>query len=134
MDIPEEYLDLYEKAKQASKNSYSPYSKYSVGAALKTNNGKTYTGTNIENASYGLTICAERTAISNCISNGDKNINLIAIYSESDYISPCGACRQFILEFGTDITVIYKKAGKIIYKSIKELLPDFFDLNQSILK
>jgi len=126
MHKEDQYLKLYNIAKEASNNSYSPYSKYSVGAAVQTGDGKIFTGTNIENASYGLTICAERVAISKSVSDGKKDIVMIAIYSKSENLSPCGACRQFIIEFNPDMIVIYKKKNQLIYKPIKDLLPDYF--------
>ena len=95
------YPELLEEAKKASQNSYSPYSKFAVGACVLFENGKKYLGCNIENASYGLSICAERIAIANAISNGEKSkIKAIAIYSPNQKrCFPCGACRQWINEF-----------------------------------
>jgi cytidine deaminase len=88
---------LIEIAKRAQKNSYSPYSRYPVGASVIGASGKIYTGTNIENASFGLSICAERVAIFKAISNGEKGIKDICVVAKS--ATPCGACRQVILEF-----------------------------------
>jgi len=119
-------LSLYDEARKASKNTYSPYSKFPVGAAVLTKNGNVFYGTNIENASYGLTICAERSAICNAVSNGVKDIISIAIYSKKRGISPCGACRQFILEFGGGIDVIFRNNNRLVIKKIKDLVPDGF--------
>ena len=118
--------NLLNKAKKAAKNSYSPYSKFKVGAAVLTSNGKIFTGTNIENRSYGATICAERVALSKAISEGNKNIEAICIVgiNTSEILPPCGICRQFITEFGNDIDVIM--ANNILdYKivKIKDLAP-----------
>ena len=120
---------LINEAKKARKGSYSPYSKYAVGAALITDNGKIYTGANVENASFGLTICAERSAIFKAVNDGAKKIKAIAVVAEGDNLpSPCGACRQVIAEFSTkDTTVIFantKDEKKI--KKIFELLPYMF--------
>ena len=95
------YAQLLEEAKLASKNSYSPYSKFAVGACVLLENGEKFSGCNVENASYGLAICAERIAIANAISNGKKsNIKAVAIYSPNQKkCFPCGACRQWINEF-----------------------------------
>lgn len=121
-----EKVNLLEKAKQASMNSYSPYSNFSVGSAVLLKDSTVYSGCNIENSSYGLTICAERTAIAKAISEGRKDIVAVAVYSPSGDISPCGACRQFISEFGSDIKIIYMFNNKIITKTISELMPDTF--------
>ncbi|MEM9770756.1 MAG: cytidine deaminase [Cyanobacteria bacterium P01_D01_bin.73] len=117
---------LYAEAKRASKKAYAPYSKFQVGAALLTRAGVIYRGCNVENASYGNTICAERTAIVKAVSEGDRDIEAIAVYTESGDLSPCGACRQFISEFGADIQVVYRSSEQIISKAISELLPDSF--------
>ncbi len=117
---------LYQCAKKASKFSYSPYSRFPVGVAVLTKNKKIYLGANVENASYGLTICAERVAICNAIINNSKDIIAIAIFSEKGESSPCGACRQFILEFGKDIEVIFKRNNKLISKPIDNLMPNSF--------
>ncbi len=97
------YSELLEKAKNASKNAYVPYSGFPVGASILYESGKTYQGCNVENASYGLSLCAERNAISNAISEGEKTkIKLIAIYSPKQKMCmPCGACRQWIYEFSS---------------------------------
>lgn len=117
---------LIKAALEASKMSYSPYSNFRVGAALLTEKGTIYTGTNVENRSYGGTICAERTAIVKAISEGERRFKAIAIISP-DYerpLPPCGICRQFIAEFGSDIKVIIAD-NKLNYRviTIAELLP-----------
>ena len=99
--------ELKEQAKEASKNSYSPYSKFPVGAAILTESGKIYSGCNVENASYGLSNCAERTAIFKAASEGQRSLLAIAIYTPTQTTTaPCGACRQVIYEFGPECTVI----------------------------
>jgi cytidine deaminase len=117
---------LYQKAKEASKQSYSPYSRFPVGAALLARNNKIFIGTNVENVSFGLTICAERVAICNAIINGAKRFIAIAVYSKKGEATPCGACRQFLLEFGKDIEVIFKKNNNLESLKISELIPRSF--------
>lgn len=118
---------LHTAAQKAAKFSYSPYSHFPVGAAVLTESGEVFLGTNVENASYGLTICAERVAIFNAITNGHKKIKALALFAEkAEGITPCGACRQVILEFGKDILVIYKKDRKLIACPVTDLIPDSF--------
>ena len=130
MNKKQAYQQLLEYAKQASVNSYSPYSKFKVGAAVLCEDNKVFCGTNIENASYRLSICAERTAIFTAISNGYKNIKAIAIYSKKGNVTPCGACRQVILEFSKTADIVYntdKDKFKIV--KISSLLPNSFNEN-----
>jgi cytidine deaminase len=120
---------LFDKAKEIKENAYAPYSKYRVGAALLTESGKLYTGVNIENASFGATCCAERTAIFKAVSEGEKNIKIIAIASDdSETVFPCGICRQVLSEFGdTDMKIICGKGDESfeVY-TLMELLPKAF--------
>jgi len=126
-----DYSELIKKSIEAKKFSYSPYSKFSVGVALLTESNKVFTGTNVENASYSLSICAERVAFTKAISEGETKFRAIAISSSKDkYIYPCGACRQFMHEFGGDTDVIIVRSEndfKII--KLSELLPGAFDKN-----
>ncbi len=120
MDINE----LINKAKNAREHSYSPYSRFKVGAALKTKNGMVFTGCNIENSSYGLSICAEREAIFKAISAGERDLDIIAIVTDSEKLTtPCGACRQVMWEFSKNMTIVVAnlKGDKKEFK-IKELL------------
>jgi cytidine deaminase len=119
---------LIELAKLAYKNSYSPYSKSKVGAALLCKNGKIFTGCNVENASYGLTMCAERVALYNAITAGQKEFTKIAIASNRNReFSPCGACRQALAEFNNDMTVIWQDAkGHLKTSSLSKLMPFAF--------
>ena len=121
-----EAQQLFDEAKKASENTYSPYSHFPVGAAVLAGDGSIIRGTNVENASYGLTICAERTALGHAISAGKKDIKAIAVYCRTTGVAPCGACRQFILEFGGDIVVIFKSGDELLQKTIQELLPFSF--------
>ena len=116
--------ELLEKARIAQKNSYSPYSKFSVGTALLTKNGEIFTGCNIENVSYGLSICAERTALFKAVSDGHQEFIAMAISTSSNKPTfPCGACRQVISEFGN--IEIYLENDEKTY-SVFDLLPFSF--------
>jgi len=109
---------------ETTKYSYAPYSKVTVGAALLTQSGKVYTGVNVENASFGATNCAERTAIFKAVSEGEHKFKAIAVASNLDKpISPCGICRQVMVEFGTDIDVILGDAQNYEVYKITALLP-----------
>ena len=121
---------LLEVAKNARKNAYVPYSHYQVGAALLGASGNVYAGCNVENASYGISICGERTAFVKAVSEGEREFLAIAVMTD-DAGSPCGACRQFMAEFGLDTLVILAdKKGNYRVTSVGELLPDAFVLNQ----
>ncbi|MGM0380613.1 MAG: cytidine deaminase [bacterium] len=123
---------LVEKATAALKNAYAPYSNFRVGAALLSRDGNIYTGCNVENAAYGSTICAERTAIFKAISEGEKEFSTIAIVLETDdgIGSPCGACRQVMNEFNAEMKIIMANtAGDYKVSNVEELLPDSFGAN-----
>lgn len=121
------YIKLIEKAKEASAQSYSKYSKFAVGSAVLCANGKIYKGTNIENASYSLTNCAERSALFNAVSNGEKDIKAVAVWTKGGNVFPCGACRQVILELAPEADIVINKNNKdIIVVNIRELLPFSF--------
>jgi cytidine deaminase len=121
------YIKLIEEAKAAAKNSRSKYSKFAVGSAVLCSNGKIYRGTNVENVSYGLTNCAERSALCNAVSAGEKNIEAVAVWTKGGNVFPCGACRQVILELAPDADVAVNKKNKdIIVINIKDLLPFSF--------
>lgn len=125
MDI--DYQLLMNKAKEASQNSYSPFSRFAVGAAVMTSNGKIYQGCNVENSSFGLTNCAERTAIFKAVSEGEREILAVAIYSpNSDSCYPCGACRQVLFEFQPDnyeIDVVTENLGALEIQKLSFFLP-----------
>ena len=122
--------ELVKIAEKASENAYADYSGYKVGAALQTSSGKIYTGCNVENASYSLTNCAERTAIFKAVSEGEKNFVSMAIYVQSEKLfPPCGACRQVIAEFSDDMTIIYANKTQEIKTNINKLLPESFKLS-----
>jgi cytidine deaminase len=116
---------LVRLARLAKKHSYSPYSHFRVGAALLARSGKVYTGCNIENSSYGLTVCAERTAIFKAVSEGVRGFSAIAIATDEDRgTPPCGACRQVLLDLAGDIEVIMVgRKGPATVTTMSELLP-----------
>ena len=120
--------ELILKAVEAQKNSYSPYSDFPVGAALLCSTGEIFTGVNVENVSFGLTNCAERTAIFKAISEGKRKFEAIAIVGKDTYLSPCGACRQVMAEFcDKDFRVIFaKNENDYIIKTLGEILPFSF--------
>lgn len=119
--------DLVRRADEARARAYAPYSGYPVGAAVLTASGTVYTGCNVENASYGLTVCAERVAIQKAVSEGDPEIQAIAVVTE-DGASMCGSCRQVLYEFGPDATVyLADGSGTFRETDAKTVLPDAFD-------
>ena len=120
--------ELVEKAKKARLHAYAPYSKFKVGAALLTKNGKVYTGANVENATFGLTVCAERVALFKAVTNGEKNFVKIAVVADKDEpITPCGACRQVLAEFASDLKIICANLeGKTERYYLRKLLPEAF--------
>jgi len=119
--------DLLKLAQVAMKNSYSPYSKYAVGAALLCKNGRVYLGCNIENASFGLTNCGERTALFKAVSEGEREFSAIAIASNGSFPYPCGACRQALNEFAPDLRVLVISGdGQVDKTTLPQLLPHGF--------
>ena len=120
--------ELIALATKARKQAYAPYSHYEVGAALWTASGQVYTGCNVENASYGLTICAERTAAVKAVSSGERDFVAIAVVT-ADGGTPCGSCRQVLAEFGPHMRVLVADAaGNYKAYRLDELLPDAFVL------
>lgn len=120
--------ELIDRAREVKANSYSPYSGFKVGAAVLSTNGHIFTGTNVENASYGLTVCAERVAIGCMVAAGCEEIAAIAIAADRPYTPPCGACRQVIYELGPDATVILAGDGAPVTISISSLIPTSFNI------
>lgn len=119
--------DLIKKALEAKKKAHVPYSNFRVGAALITDDGKVFTGCNIEISSYSPTICAERTAIFKAISEGHRKIKAIAVVGDSDFTYPCGVCRQVIREFGKDATIIVANSEDDYREhKLEDLLPYSF--------
>lgn len=120
---------LIDRARGARKNAYSPYSKVRIGAAVLTSDGHIFTGCNIENSSFGLSNCAERTAVFKAVSEGHRRLDAIAIVGESeDFTKPCGACRQVLIQFGPEMRVIRRGLdGFSSDDRIGDLLPDAFN-------
>ena len=128
MKNKEKYFQLLQIAKEFSKKSYSPYSRFKVGAAVLCEDDKVFGGTNIENVSYGLSMCAERVAIFSAITNGAKKIKAVAIYTSNGDTTPCGACRQVIAEFSNSVDIIYNtKNNSIKVEKNSSLLPKSFN-------
>lgn len=123
---------LIDMALKAMENAYAPYSGFKVGAALLCSDKKVYTGCNIENSSYGASNCAERTAIFNAVSEGEREFENIAIVSSSgDFTFPCGICRQVLSEFMYDKTVVlFSEKDGIREFKVKDLLPEAFRLQR----
>lgn len=124
-----DYKELIKEALEARKNAYSPYSNFNVGSAVLMENGKIYSGCNVENASYGATNCGERTAIFKGVSEGNRKILAIAIVGdETEYTYPCGICRQVLVEFSDEDTkiIIAKNKDDYLVKALGDILPGAF--------
>lgn len=121
--------ELIRRAKEARENAYSPYSGVKIGAAVRTAHGNIFTGCNIENSSFGLSNCAERTAVFKAVSEGHRKLEAIAIVGESeDFTRPCGACRQVLIQFGPEMRVVRRGLdGFSSDLSLSDLLPDAFN-------
>ena len=124
------FRDLVAAAVAARRHAYAPYSRFKVGAALLTAQGRLYTGANVENASYGLSLCAERVALAKAVSDGQVKFRALAVVAAQTGLTPCGACRQVLAEFG-DFPVICADARRprraTVYR-VSELLPHAFQL------
>ena len=121
--------ELFALAKEARENAYAPYSDFKVGAALLGESGTIYLGCNVENASFGLTVCAERVALFKALSEGERVFKAIAIYAGSKSVPPCGACLQVMAEFGDLDILLFDSKGSYVKWRISELLPQAFRLN-----
>lgn len=116
--------ELMKIARKARQNAYAPYSRFAVGAALLAESGRVYTGCNIENASYGLTCCAERNAIFAAVGAGERRFKMLAVAADSpEPVAPCGACRQVIAEFGIPLVVMGNLKAETKTMTAEELLP-----------
>jgi cytidine deaminase len=126
--LDSQMLELYSLARNVSSHAYAPYSNFQVGAAILTIEGRVFCGTNVESASYGLTSCAERNAIFTAVAaeGGGMRIRKVAIFVKEQFASPCGACRQVMTEFGTDVQVIFTAGAKVVNTCLAELLPAHF--------
>jgi cytidine deaminase len=125
----EERAMLIGAAARAREHAHAPYSKFRVGAALRTNSGRIFTGCNVENSTYGLTLCAERVAVFKALSEGERSFDAVAVVADTQRLTPpCGACRQILWEFCRDAQVILANlGGQIIVRRMSDLLPDAFD-------
>lgn len=123
----QEKQSLIDLANTARQRAYVPYSRYPVGASLRTRNGRIFTGVNVENAAYPQTMCAERVAIFKAVSEGEKDFEIISVVTDNGG-SPCGGCRQVMAEFGLDTIVLMADgSGKLVKETtVKELLPEAF--------
>ncbi len=121
--------ELIESAKNVREKAFAPYSNFKVGAAVQTKSGRIFTGCNVENASYGLTICAERVAIFEAVSEGEKEFEQIAVVADTQELTPpCGVCRQILWEFCGDMPVTFANLkGDVETVQMKDLLPRAFD-------
>lgn len=118
---------LLEQARAVQQVAYAPYSNFRVGAALEAEDGRIFVGCNVENASFGLTVCAERTALGSAVAAGARTFRRIVVVSDCDPpASPCGACRQALLEFGADLEVRAVGPGREQRWTLADLLPDAF--------
>ncbi len=131
MQIEQYDIDLYRKARANLKNSYCPFSKFPVSAMLVGRSGRVYSGVNIENSSFGATICAERTAMIKAISEGEREFDRIVIATAKQAGRPCGICRQFMYEFAPDLKVVSGTDEEHLEAvSLRELLPKGFRLEE----
>ena len=127
--MSEDIESLIETAKRARQQSVAPFSNFLVGAAVRTASGKVYTGCNVESASYGLTVCAERVAIWKALSEGERNFTDLAVVADTETLTPpCGTCRQIIWEFARGANIVFANLdGKSEEFHMKDLLPHAFD-------
>jgi len=121
-------VELIKKAMEMKERAYAPYSKFKVGAALLAKSGKIYGGCNVENASYGLSVCAERVAIFKAVSEGEREFEKLAVVTDLDEpAAPCGMCRQVMIEFGDfEVIMVSRDGSKIERKKVSELIPKAF--------
>jgi len=127
-DAPDSAVDpLLEAARRVREKAYAPYSGFRVGAAVQTDSGRVHVGANVENASYGATVCAERSAVASMIAAGDRHIKRVAVYAEGPTLAmPCGMCRQVLGEFGLDAEVVVGGPAGTRVTTLAALLPEPF--------
>jgi cytidine deaminase len=126
VNSPDSFIELVNLAKEARSGAYAPYSGFAVGAALRAVSGRTYSGCNVENAAYGLTICAERVAVFKAVCEGERRFEALAVVNET-MAAPCGSCRQVLAEFGLDMTIILAdlEGGQQVL-ALRDMLPAAF--------
>jgi cytidine deaminase len=124
-------LALWEQAAAVRERAYAPYSDFPVGAALQLTSGEVLLGANVENASFGMTICAERSAVVQAIARGEREFAAIAVAcpDRARTGSPCGACRQVLIEFAPHMEVVYRRDGELVVETAGDLLPAMFELD-----
>lgn len=128
--LPVTQDELIASATAARERAYAPYSNFKVGAALLGKSGRVYTGCNVENAAYGPSMCAERTAVFKAVSEGEREFEAIAVVTGNG-VSPCGTCRQVMMEFAPDMTVVISDTrGNARATTVRDLLPDGFTPDQ----
>jgi cytidine deaminase len=128
--LPVTQDELIASAMAAREQAYAPYSNFKVGAALLGKSGRVYTGCNVENAAYGPSMCAERTAVFKAVSEGEREFEAIAVVTENG-VSPCGTCRQVMMEFTPDMAVVISDTqGNTRITTVRDLLPDGFTPDQ----
>src|SRR4051812_293713 len=121
---------LWEQAAEARELAYAPYSNFPVGAALRSDDGRVFLAANVENSSYGLTICAEQAAVCRAVAEGVRRFEAVAVAGDDEVgtVSPCGACRQVLAEFAPNLPVIYRRGGELVVDRLSDLLPASFEL------
>lgn len=126
---PDTARELLDRAREARRHSYSPYSDFSVGAALLAADGRIFTGVNVENASYPLGMCAERVAVGTAVAEGAHDFLAVAVVGPEDDVacSPCGGCRQVLYEFSPDMVVVMPEGADVRTSTVRDLLPGAFD-------
>lgn len=128
MDLPAELAELLAAAKRARDHAYAPYSRFLVGAAVRGASGEVHIGCNVENASYGGTICAERAAVCAAVAAGERRIVAVAVFTLAERLTmPCGLCRQVLFELGADATLVAATAQQQRVTSVRALLPEPFE-------
>jgi cytidine deaminase len=127
-DPTEDELVLYAQARDIAASAYAPHSDFKVGAALRTSDGSVFLGVNVENDSYGLTNCAERSAAFTAVTAGHQTFTAIAVHGSAKSVPPCGACRQVLSQFAHHLVVIFPHDGKLVAAALDELLPVTFEL------
>lgn len=136
-EVTPERQALLEQARWAARNAYAPASAFRVGAVIVSTSGRMFTGANIENDSYGLSICAERVALFKAVSEGEREFSELAMVAETDTgekdAPPCGACRQALQEFSPGLSITYRTNGEHVTRLLSELLPDPFGQDEKVV-